>query len=111
VAEARAAGGGETLDAGLYEALCIDLEEDIRKVIAAFLGELQQSDDRADEHFLAIPTVLTRLLVNFISSFGREGVTVRGACVEIIDSVIAANGDEIAELVRARRAHDGAGTA
>lgn len=111
MAEARAQGGTETLDASRYEALCIELEENIRKAITTFLDDLPEDDGRADEALLAVPSVLAGLFIDFIASFGRDEIPVRAACVELIDSVIAANRDEIAELVRARRARDGTGTA
>ena len=111
MAEARAEDRTEALDARRYGALCLDLEENIRKAIAAFLADLPEDDGRRAEAHFAVPSVLAGLLIDFIASFGKDGMPVRAACVELIDAVIAANRDEIAELVRARRERQGAGTA
>lgn len=109
--EARAEERAEALDAGRYEALCLDLEENIRKAMAAFLVDLPEDDGRRAEAHFAVPAVLVGLLIDFMASFSRDELPVRAACVELLDSAIAANRDEIADLVRARRARDGAGSA
>lgn len=107
MAEARTEGGAGTQENGRYGALYIDLETNIRKVLKAFVV----NHARPAEAHLAVPAALSVLLVNFIASFGRDEMTVRAGCVDLIDVVIAANRDEIAELIRARRAHQGGGTA
>ena len=107
MAEAHAGGEAGTRDEGRYHALCIDLEENVRKAIKAFVVDCEST---SEAHF-AVPAVLAGLLDDFMASFGRDDMTVRAACAVLIDSVIAANRDEIAGLVRARRARDGAGSA
>ena len=94
----------ETMDESRYQALCVELEGNIKEAIAAFLDEFPEAaGERTEEVCLAVPAVLIGLFIDFIARFGRLGVPVRVACAETIASTIAANRDEIADLVRARR--------
>ena len=110
MAEARADGGAEMRDAGLDEVLCFDLEVKITSAICAFLHEQPENDGAAEAQF-AVPAVLLGMFIEHMISFGKEELTLRAACIALLDSTIDNNRDEIAGLVRARRARDGAGTA